>query len=101
MSDDSVELPAVDNGSFSGGIDLNGDQLVPTRLAGKLFITLPGNLGGTPSNPGSNGPNDYVYVYPVKNATTLKVNGVSYGISKNQGDFGKLRMEQVLHLALL
>lgn len=91
MSDDSVELPAVDNGSFSGGIDLNGDQLVPTRLAGKLFITLPGNLGGTPSNPGSNGPNDYVYVYPVKNATTLKVNGVSYGISKNQGDFWEIK----------
>ena len=40
MSDDSVSLPTPG----SGGHDLNGDQLVPTRLAGKEFITSKGNL---------------------------------------------------------
>jgi len=61
--------------------DINGDQLVPDRLAGQTFITLPGGLtaeGGTIS--------DMVYVYPVQNNTVITVDGVVVA-TKNKGQY--------------
>ncbi|MCE2790478.1 MAG: hypothetical protein LW630_11285, partial [Saprospiraceae bacterium] len=50
--------------------DVNGDQLVPTALAGQEFITLPGGLS-------INTISDLVYVYATQNNTIVMVNGIN------------------------
>lgn len=59
--------------------DLNGDQLVPSRLAGTTFITLPGGLtiGGI---------SDLVYIYATENSTSVTVNG-SVVATINKGSY--------------
>ena len=82
MSDDSIDLPSTG----TGGQDLAGDQLVPTRLAGKEFITSEGNL----DHPYT----DVVFVYPINAGTSLMLNGASYttgGASKGPGEFWEIR----------
>lgn len=59
--------------------DQNGDQLIPSSIAGNEFITLPGNLNVS-------GITDLVYVYPTVDGTQITVNGVDMG-TKNRGEY--------------
>jgi len=59
--------------------DQNGDQLIPSSIAGTDFITLPGNLNVS-------GITDLVYVYPTIDGTQITVNGVDMG-TKNRGEY--------------
>jgi gliding motility-associated-like protein len=63
--------------------DLNGDQLVPTTLAGDKFITLPGGLNIDTNI------TDVVYIYPVTNNTIITINGSVVG-TKSRGEFYEL-----------
>jgi gliding motility-associated-like protein len=51
--------------SFGTGSDLEGDQIIPTNLAGKNFVAVKGALTS----------NDYVYILATKNGTGVYING--------------------------
>jgi hypothetical protein len=82
-SDDLVMVP---NGNCA---DLNGDQLIPTRLAGKEYLIMPGSLnqsGGTQPLSSYSNYSDYTFIYPIKNGVQISVNG-NLVATKNRGEF--------------
>ncbi|MFN9688975.1 MAG: hypothetical protein ACK57X_08925, partial [Bacteroidota bacterium] len=78
-ADDLISIP---NGGCG---DLNGDQLIPTNLAGKEYVVMPGSLTGTAPNNAS----DFIFIYPIKNGVTITVNGTAAG-TFNLGDFYRI-----------
>jgi hypothetical protein len=70
-SDKPISVVNVDDlisppGGPCGG-DLNGDQLIPTNMAGKEFVLMPGGLD--PAKGGT----DFICIFPTKNNVTITI----------------------------
>ncbi len=78
-------------GTPSGCGDINGDQMVPTVIAGKKFITLPGKLTVL-----SDSISDLLYVYPTQDSTVITVNGTLVA-TKNRGEFYEIVSSSATH----
>jgi len=74
-ADDLISIP---NGGCG---DLNGDQLIPTKLAGKEYVVMPGSL--------TNGASDYIFIYPIKDGVTITVDGAAAG-TFNLGQYHRI-----------
>lgn len=69
----TIKDDSIGSSDYDGCLDLAGDQIVPTRLIGKKYITLPGFLTKT-SGPAP--PTDHVFILATQNNTAVTINGV-------------------------
>lgn len=69
-ADNPVAITYASDLTGAGGCnDKDGDQIVPSSLAGENFIIMPDYLTSV-------GGSDFIYICPTQNAAAITVNGV-------------------------
>lgn len=89
----TIKDDSIGGAGYSGCLDLAGDQIVPTRLIGKKYISLPGFL-----NDPAGMPSDQVFILATQNNTTVTINGVLLATLNMGQTFRRQSFNEVLYI---
>lgn len=89
----TIKDDSIGGAGYSGCLDLAGDQIVPTTLIGKKYITLPGFL-----NDPVGMPSDQVFILATQNNTTVTINGVLQATLNTGETFRRQSFNEVLYI---
>ncbi|MFY7885064.1 MAG: hypothetical protein ACOVOV_09500, partial [Dolichospermum sp.] len=89
----TIKDDSIGGAGYSGCLDLAGDQIVPTPLVGKKYITLPGFLNDPVTQP-----TDQVFILATQNNTTVTINGVLQTTLNIGQTFRRQSFNEVLYI---